>query len=84
MENKAKKIPQKSKLQIVDLFSQPNSNPNRREAQGERHLKAITTNTSQNVIPVFFKFQDVKFTKYLSIGDEKVCYIITYTQCVHA
>ena len=30
--------------------------------------------TSQNVIPVFFKFQDIKFTKFLSLADDKVKY----------
>ena len=28
--------------------------------------------TSQNVIPVFFKFQDIKFTKFMSLADLKV------------
>ena len=30
--------------------------------------------TSQNVIPVFFKFHDIKFTKFMSLANEKVKY----------
>ena len=36
--------------------------------------RQVGQKTSQNVIPVFFKFQDIKFTKFLSLANEKVKY----------
>ena len=37
-------------------------------------VQQVGQKTCQNVIPVFFKFQDIKFTKFMSLADEKVKY----------